>query len=100
LLHPLDGTVLEDHNQLSVARSILPPQTTSRRRNKDGGGTILSSIMRNREGSDPESPVESGNKGKKSSQQLNTFNGVILPCVSNILGVIIFVRLRYRSGDI
>jgi hypothetical protein len=90
-LHP-DGIPNEEHNQLSVARSVLPISTAARRRN-NGGNSMISSILGNR-GDELDSPDD--DKVKKT-QMLDTFNGVILPCVSNILGVIIFVRLRYLS---
>jgi hypothetical protein len=83
---------LEEHNQLSVTRSILPISTARRR--KDGNSLISSIIGKHRnDESDLDSP-DDVMKGKKT-QKLDTFNGVVLPCVSNILGVIIFVRLRY-----
>lgn len=94
-LHPLDGTPNEDHNQLSVARSILPILTAARRRPRPT--SMISSIL-GRNGDDAESPDDERDAKARAGPQLDTFNGVILPCVSNILGVIIFVRLSWIVG--
>lgn len=81
---------LEDFNQLSVTNSILPLPSTAGRRRRDVVSVVSSVLGRDRRDSDP--PSEAPNPKK---HLLGTFSGVYLPCVSNILGVIIFVRLRY-----
>jgi hypothetical protein len=91
-LQPLNGTK-EDQNQHSVARSVIPLSTDARRRQKIEGAASM--ISKNDGNDEADSRIE----GKeRNTKQLGTFNGVILPCVSNILGVIIFVRLSWIVG--
>ena len=46
-------------------------------------------------------PMESATNAKEKSQtrKLGTLNGVFLPCISNILGVILFLRLTNITGQ-
>lgn len=36
---------------------------------------------------------------RSSTNELNIFNGVIVPCLLNILGVVLFLRLGWAIGE-